>query len=543
MKKKQVLVAMAAGCALILAGCSSSKKETEAPVPQRKAESEQAQETSAAAETEVAAAETEAAAEAAVETEAAIETAVETEAAAETAAETEAVFEVTDETEEAADVVPETEEDFEIILEDESEDGWETEDDIWEYVWETESEGDWDAYWDTEDEEDWDAYWETESEYDEFDYTETEPEIIPRPEYNVDDYLTIEDDDYKNIKVQVAPAQQVTDEEIQSEIDDAFYYLEDYDDLVVKKKEGTVAEGDNVNIDYVGKKDGEEFEGGSAEGTDLVIGSGTFIPGFEEGLIGKEIGSTVDLDVTFPENYGVENLNGAQVVFTVTINYVTEIPEITDEIAEKLSDGEFTTVDEYKESIREELQSSYDDEYKSSVTNAVAATLLNMYSPEELPQANIDYTKDMIVAQYIDPYAAMYGMSKEDFVEAAYSMTYDEFEAEELIPSATQSVEREVILEAIAEKEGITMTDDELQEVLQGYADQYGIEVEELVYGQDMGYVRANELELKVMNWLTENADVEVIYESEDFSFTETEAEAAAETEAETAASETESEA
>ena len=271
MMKKHILTALVIVSAVTLAGCSSKKKETEAPAPETQA--------AAVVQTEAAAVETEAAA--AVETEA---------AAAETESEDEMDFFI-----DALD--GETEEDF-----------WETEDEY--------------------------GFWETESEYEYFfDETETEAEIIPRPEYNVSDYLKIDDDEYLNMTVQVASAQQVTDEEIDSEIADSFYYLEDYDDLVVKKEEGTVENGDNVNIDYVGKKDGEAFEGGTAEGQDLVIGSGSFIDGFEEGLIGKEIGSTVDLNLTFPEDYGVEELNGADVVFTVTINYVSQMPEITDEIA------------------------------------------------------------------------------------------------------------------------------------------------------------------------------------------------------------------
>lgn len=497
MMKKHILTALVIVSAVTLAGCSSKKKETEAPAPETQA--------AAVVQTEAAAVETEAAA-AAVETEAAAE-AVETEAAA---AETESE----DEMEFFIDALDgETEEDF----------------------------------WETEDEYD---YWETESEYEYFfDETETEAEIIPRPEYNVSDYLKIDDDEYLNMMVQVAPAQQVTDEEIDSEIADSFYYLEDYDDLVIKKEEGTVQDGDNVNIDYVGKKDGEAFEGGTAEGQDLVIGSGSFIDGFEEGLIGKEIGSTVDLNLTFPEEYGVEELNGADVVFTVTINYVSQMPEITDEIAEKLSDGEYKTAEDYRESIRTEIQSGYDEDQKNQIANEVMQKLTELYPVEEYPQANVDYNVDMILSQYITPYASMYGMSTEDFVQAAYGMSYDDFMEQQLVPSAQQNVAQEIILGAIAEKEGITMTDEELQERLQGYADQYGVTVDDVTQGQDMGFIRVNELNQKVMDWLREKVTIEEVAETEadteaDIFSAQTEAETdAAQTGAETEAAQAETEA
>lgn len=482
MKKKQILAVLVIASCAALSGCSS-KKEAETSAPETQAAP--AKETAEAAE-EV------------------------TEAA------------------QAADLQTESEEMYlELVGAETEEDGWETEEDYLETEYD---------------------FWETESEYDFYfdsDETETEPEIIPRPEYDVADYLTIEDDAYLNMTVQVEPAQVVSDEEIDADIADSFYYLEDYDDLVVKKTEGTVSEGDTVNIDYEGKKDGEAFEGGTAEGYDLEIGSGSFIQGFEEGLIGKEIGSTVDLNLTFPEEYGVEELNGADVVFTVTINYVAQMPEITDEIAQKLSDGEYTTAEDYRESIRAELQSGYDEEYRDSVSGAVMQKLMELYPIEEYPQANVDYNKEMILSQYVKPYASMYGMTMEEFVETAYEMSYDDFESQQLIPSAQQYVAQEIILGAIAEKENITMTDEELQEKLKDYAEQYGVTVEDITYGQDMGNIRANELGQRVMNWLCENVTVETVSETEEeteeanVDFTETEAdEDFTETEAEMAQTE-----
>ena len=545
--KKQVLAVLLIGCAVAAAGCGNSgKKETEAPKTVETAATRDAGETEAAVvETEAAVVETEAAVveteAAVVETEAAV---VETEAAVvETEAavvETEAAVVETEaavvETEEAAveteAAVVETEEaavetEEEVV---ETEEAVETEEEVveTEEAVETEEEvveTEEDAV-ETEEED----FYETESEYI---VVETE---APMPEYNVSDYLKLTDDDYKNITVEVPAAQQATDEEVDAEIEMAFHYLEDYDDLVEKKTKGKVKVGDTVNIDYVGTKDGEEFDGGSAEGYDLEIGSGTFIDGFEDGLIGKEIGSEVDLDLTFPEEYGVEELNGADVVFHVTLNYVAENPELTDEIAEKLSGGEYDNVEDYVESVRNSIQEGYDEDYRNNAYTQIMGKLAEMYSLDEYPEENVEYYVNSMMEQYIEPYADMYGVSIEDFISMAYNgLTEEEFREQELIPAAESSLTQEIILTAIAEEEGITMTDSELDEKLQEYADSYGVTVEELIGDADREMIRSSELQQKVMEWLFENVNIEEIEETEaaEVFTSETEAEIGAETEAE----------
>ena len=174
---------------------------------------------------------------------------------------------------------------------------------------------------------------------------ETEEEPLLAPVYEISDYLEIDDEDYKGLSIEVAPPVQVTEDEIQaymtSEVEAA--------DLYEETTEGVVEMGDLVNIDYVGTKDGEAFDGGTADNYDLEIGSGSFIDGFEEGLVGQEIGDTVELPLTFPEDYWNEDLAGAEVVFTVTLNAIKELPELTDEIAKKVSGGEYDTLEAYKE--------------------------------------------------------------------------------------------------------------------------------------------------------------------------------------------------
>ena len=490
--KKHFLAALLVACAVVAAGCGNKEKETEATKPA---------ETAAARDTDAPAAETQAAAvveteAAAVETEAA---AVETEAAA---VETEA--EVVETEAEVVETEAET-----IVEETEEPDLAETESEL-------------------------------------YDYAETETEYVapPKPEYDIFDYIEIDDEAYKELTILVDPAQKATDEEVEQEINNNITYSEDYDEIIEKKTKGKVKTGDVVNIDYVGTKDGEAFDGGTAEGYDLEIGSGSFIDGFEDGLIGKEIGSEVDLDLTFPEDYGVEDLNGADVVFHVTLNYVAETPELTDELVKKLSGDEYDNVDDYVESVRSQIQANYDEEYKNNAYTQIMEKLIELYPIEEYPEENVDYYVNDIMEKYIKPYASMYGMSLEDFISAAYNgLTEDEFLEQQVIPSAQASLAQEIILSAIADKEGITMTDPELDKLLEEYADEYGVTVDELIAGTDRETIRSSELQQKVMNWLFENVDIEEAQETEaeDLFGLETEAETAVETEAETAA-ETEAE-
>jgi trigger factor len=180
------------------------------------------------------------------------------------------------------------------------------------------------------------------------DETEAETgEVLVRPEYTALDYVTL--GEYKGLNVSLEEMK-VTDEDVEDEIAYNMRLSEIYESL----EEGTVHDGDVANIDYEGKLDGEAFDGGTAKGYDLEIGSGTFIDGFEDGLIGVAVGDTVDLTLTFPENYSNEDLAGQETVFTVTVNEIKRTPELTDEHAETLSDGEYTDAASYRASVRED---------------------------------------------------------------------------------------------------------------------------------------------------------------------------------------------
>ena len=172
--------------------------------------------------------------------------------------------------------------------------------------------------------------------------------VTERPDYRALDYVTV--GQYRQLPVETDEIT-VTDEDIDAALRAAIP-AEDYADV----PDGTVESGDIVNIDYTGKIDGNEFEGGTAAGQDLTIGSGTFIDGFEEGLLGLKVGDTTDLDLTFPEDYVSSTLAGKAVVFTVKINSIRRAPEITAELISEISDGSYSTVEGYRDYQREQVQ-------------------------------------------------------------------------------------------------------------------------------------------------------------------------------------------
>lgn len=342
---------------------------------------------------------------------------------------------------------------------------------------------------------------------------------LKEPEVDIDKYLTITDEKYKDIAVTVTPQVPVTDADVEDQIlSDASYA-----DLYKKKTEGEVEEGDTVNIDYVGKKDGEAFDGGTASGQDLTIGSGSFIPGFEDGLIGKKVGETVDLDLTFPSDYGVEDLAGQDVVFTVTINFIKEDPEITDDLVDQLSDGEYKKADDYRAYVRQELEAQNETYYKQELYYNILIELISLYPIEDYPQDFIDYYVEKNMAQVREEAEAE--SESVETVLQAYGTDEDQMK-QYLAANAQQLLQQRIILGAIAKKENITLSDEDFRKILQEYADQYGASVEELleVYSyQNISEadIRESELENKVMEYLsgiihiteeeTEDEDIETL--------------------------------
>ena len=194
--------------------------------------------------------------------------------------------------------------------------------------------------------------------------------------------------DYKNLEV-VSNVSAITDEDVDNYID---YMLSMSPELVEVTDRDVVEIGDVANIDYEGKKDGVAFDGGTAQGYDLGIGSGSFIEGFEEGLVGVKKGETVDLNLTFPENYHSADLAGAEVVFTVTVNAIYEeaTPEFTDEYVAGLGIENVATVAEYREYLRTMMVEAEEEYALQDVQTQVISMVTENATVTEVPQELID---------------------------------------------------------------------------------------------------------------------------------------------------------
>jgi len=235
-------------------------------------------------------------------------------------------------------------------------------------------------------------------------------------------------------------------------------------------KDRAVAVGDTVNIDYEGKKDDVAFAGGTAADQSLTIGSGQFIDGFEDGLIGVQPGETVDLNLTFPENYGNEELDGAAVVFTVTVNYIyPTVSEFKDEVVASWGNKNFATVAEVREFSNNYLNEQAQTNYTNQVENAVMQAFISQCQFKELP-ANLIAQYRATLQQNIEMEASMYNTDAATWSSYVYGMDLETF----LDTYSEESAKQVVAFQAVANREGLTLTDEELEEELLGFATQNG---------------------------------------------------------------------
>lgn len=232
-----------------------------------------------------------------------------------------------------------------------------------------------------------------------------------------------------------------------------------------KKK---VEEGDTVNIDYEGKKDGVAFEGGTASGYNLTIGSNSFIDGFEEGLVGVKVGQTVDLDLSFPENYPSADLAGAAVVFTVKVNkIVVEDPdakfELNDEFVRQNYDCE--TVEEYKEKVKSYLKEENKTNKEKDTRQEVINILLEnskVTIPDELMEARLEDSILIFTNRNCTD-----GTTLKDFLATNYNgMTEEDFRSD-IANEVKTNLQTELILEAIAQEEGVKLEEEAFQDYVQ----------------------------------------------------------------------------
>ena len=482
--KKKAMMAVMLGCALMMAGCSQ-KKETQAPASTEAKTEAPAKEAVEAAAEAVSEMMTEAVQNLGEAEEAVSEAAAEAEeAVSEAAAEAEeAVSEAAAEAEEAlseaADLVktePETETKTREAQETEAETAAASDE-------AAEAAAGEDAEPVSEEAEEAVA-----------------EELGERPEYKALEYVTV--GEYQDLPVEVDEIS-ITDDQVDGRIGDII--ASEHTELFEERSEGQVQDGDIANIDFVGKKDGEAFDGGTAEGYDLTIGSGSFINGFESGLVGAEIGSTVNLNLTFPEGYGNADLAGQDVVFTVTVNSVKRMPKFDDELAKALSEGFYSTLDGYRDSIRSQLTSEAEQQQLSQINGELMTQLYNTCEVKDYPQDLVDYSIAEM-NQYYTSIAGMYQLTLDDFITQYFGMdreTYDN-EAEQAVKA---SLEQEMILLAVAETEKMEISSTEFEEGCKKYAENLGFDTVDAFREQySDAKINVSLLMDKAMDYVRENA-------------------------------------
>ncbi len=299
---------------------------------------------------------------------------------------------------------------------------------------------------------------------------------------------------YKGLEVDKVETIAVTDEDVEMSIKSDLETLATKTDIT-----GRAAKlGDIAVIDFEGKKDGVAFDGGAGTDYELELGSGQFIDGFEDGVVGHNIGETFDIDLTFPETYGSADLAGQAVVFTVTLKGLKEknVPELTVDILEELG-TEAKTIEDYKAQVRADLELSNKQTAESTLLSSVWEALVDHCEVKKYPEGKVDEQQKNIEQQY-SYYAQMYGMELDQFFKQMFGMSSKEM--------ARNTVIQQLAISLIAEKEGLTVDDKEYEDDVKEFAAQYGYEdVKEFekAYGKDI--VREALMQEKVGKFLVDN--------------------------------------
>ncbi len=278
--------------------------------------------------------------------------------------------------------------------------------------------------------------------------------------------------DYKGLEIEKQNVE-LTDEELQESIDHQLGHLAE----MGVKEDGAIENGDTVNIDFDGYVDGEQFEGGQAEGYDLEIGSGSFIPGFEEQLVGVKTGEEKDVNVTFPEEYHAEELAGKEATFKTKVNEIKfkDVPELTDEIANEL-DAEANTVDEFKENLRKRLTEQKETDAENNQKEEAISKASNN-ATIDVPEAMINTELDRMVQEF-GQRMQQQGLNLETYFQISGQ---DESQLrEQMKDDAEERVKTNLTLTAIADAEEVEVSDDDIDKELEKMSGQFNISVEDI---------------------------------------------------------------
>ncbi len=308
--------------------------------------------------------------------------------------------------------------------------------------------------------------------------------------------------DYKGIKVEKSEIT-VTDEEVDAEIEKT--RKQNAREITVEDR--AAKNGDTVNIDFDGYMDGQQFEGGKANGFDLVLGSHSFIDTFEEQIEGKNIGDEFDVNVTFPQDYQAAELAGKPAVFKCKLNKITanELPELDDEFAQDVS--EFDTLAEYKEDVKKTLTESKENKARAEKEDKVVAAIIEN-ATMDIPQPMIDTQVRQMANEFAQRLQAQ-GLSFDQYMQFT-GMDNARF-VEQLKPQALKRIQSRLVLEAVAKAENIESTDADLEEELSNIAKSYNMEldkVKELIGDEEKKQI-AEDIKVKKAAKLVTDAAVE----------------------------------
>lgn len=295
-----------------------------------------------------------------------------------------------------------------------------------------------------------------------------------------------------------------------SEVEEALKKEQEKNSRLVDVEDRAVEDGDTVVLDYSGSVDGVAFDGGTAENQTLVIGSGSFIPGFEEQLIGVKPEEEKDVVVTFPEEYHAKELAGKEAVFKCTIHKIQkkELPELDDEFAQEVS--EFETLDEYKEDLKKNLQESKEKQALEDKQQAAVSKLAEL-SEMDIPDAMIVSRVDQMYRDQVNRMQSQ-GFPMELYLK--YLSTTEEALKEQMKPAARSRIESQLVLEAVAKAENIEISDQQIEDEMKKMAESYQMDVKTLMdamgdYEKDA--IRADLAAQEALKFLTDNAvEVEV---------------------------------
>lgn len=318
-----------------------------------------------------------------------------------------------------------------------------------------------------------------------------------------DDNVTV--NQYKKLEIAEVAKEEVTDAQVEN-------VIKSYVTAAPLRTEVTdrgAEEGDTVEIDYEGSVDGTLFEGGSATDAGLVLGSGSYVgkngdyKGFEEQIVGHKKGEKFDIEVKFPDNYGVEDLKGKVANFAITLNgiYTTSGgDELTDEWVQQNSEKS-KTVKEFKEEVRENMEKNNESSRQSTLRNEILAALDEQIEVNKYPEGDVE-KEYQAVEDYYNSYADQYGVELAEFLQTYMSMTEDEFKTK-ATEVAQNAVKRKLACELIAKKKHLEPSDKEIEEKTKEYAERSGYsDVEGFKKVYDDETIRSTIIQEKVSDYL-----------------------------------------